>query len=153
MPGARSVLQSGEGCFPLSGDSPVDPVWKGVPARPATQKGGEHTPRTSDDIGHRVADDVFNGSIKANSPRGEHAKPEVSTETARLPKPGTAQHAASAPGSQMPRVRIPRVEPPAMDTIAQRASEGRHRGRATSIRIDTGCGRWTLRGAVPHRWQ
>jgi hypothetical protein len=43
------------------------------------------------------ADDVVNGSIKANSPRGEHAKPEVSYETARLPKPGSAHHAASAP--------------------------------------------------------
>src|SRR4051794_17158239 len=98
MPGARSVLQSGEGCFPLSGDSALDPVWKGIPEGPGTEKGGAHSPRTSDDIRRRAADDVVNGSIKANSPRGEHAKPEVSTETARLPKPGTAQHAASVPG-------------------------------------------------------
>jgi hypothetical protein len=31
-----------------------------------------------DDAGHGGVDDVVNGSIKANSPRGEHAKPEVS---------------------------------------------------------------------------
>jgi hypothetical protein len=65
------------------------------------QTGDEDRPRASDAGGQRVVDDEVNGSTKANSPRGEHAKPEVSTETARLPKPGTAHHAASAPGTSL----------------------------------------------------
>ena len=84
----------------------------------------------------RATPTVNGSSMMRSTDRQRQTHREVSTqsqrspaETARLPKPGTAHHAASAPGNS-PRVRIPRVEPPAMDTIAQRASEGRHQGRA-----------------------
>src|SRR4051794_34156322 len=98
-----SVLQSGEAGFPLSGDSPVDPVWDCASGPSSTEKGGEDSPRTSDEIGQPVADDVVNGSIKANSPRGEHAKPEVSTGDGSAAETGnrsacgvrTGQHDAS----------------------------------------------------------
>src|SRR6185437_3819425 len=78
----------------------------------------------------RATPTVNGWSMMRSTDRQRQTHREVSTqsqrspaETARLPKPGTAHHAASAPGNS-PRVRIPRVEPPAVDTIAQRASEG-----------------------------